>query len=142
MNNPHKNAHTCFYSREQIVRRYEAGETAHEIATAFGISVRTVYKWRKRFREHGSFERSQVVDTSRNWGRCVAARRAGAPKNVSLRQIRDCDAGLTDLTPHLRLRNCCSGFPFVFLRQVRLLAAGPAIDLSRFRRGSAIAELR
>nr|WP_319382634.1 helix-turn-helix domain-containing protein [uncultured Roseibium sp.] len=54
MNNPHKNARTCFYSREQIVRRYEAGETAREIAAAFGISVRTVYKWLKRFREHGS----------------------------------------------------------------------------------------
>lgn len=42
MNNPHKNARTCVYSREQIVVRYDNGQSAAEIARSFGISVRTV----------------------------------------------------------------------------------------------------
>ena len=53
MNNPHNNARTCLYSREQIVLRHQNGETVKAIAAAFGISVRTVYKWLKRFCEHG-----------------------------------------------------------------------------------------
>lgn len=53
MNNPHKNARTCLYSREQIVLRYKGGQSAREIAAAFGISVRTVFKWLKRCRDEG-----------------------------------------------------------------------------------------
>lgn len=53
MNNPHHNARTCVYSREQIVLRYRQGQPAHAIAAAFGICVRTVYKWLKRYRDHG-----------------------------------------------------------------------------------------
>lgn len=53
MNNPHKNARTCVYSREQIVRRYQAGQRPADIAAAFGVSARTVYKWIKRFAEEG-----------------------------------------------------------------------------------------
>lgn len=53
MNNPHKNARTCLYSREQIVLRHRDGESAEVIAAAFGISVRTVYKWLARQRMYG-----------------------------------------------------------------------------------------
>jgi DNA-binding CsgD family transcriptional regulator len=53
MNNPHKNARTCLYSREQIVLRHGNGEPVAAIATAFGISVRTVFKLLKRHRDHG-----------------------------------------------------------------------------------------
>ena len=53
MNNPHKNARTTIYSREQIVLRHNQGWTAQEIAEAFAISVRTVYKWLKRHRDQG-----------------------------------------------------------------------------------------
>ena len=53
MNNPHKNARTCAYSREQIVLRYREGQSAGEIAAAFGVSIRTVYKWLKRHKEEG-----------------------------------------------------------------------------------------
>ncbi len=48
MNNPHHNARTCVYSREQIVLRRASGEKIVAIAAAFGISVRTVHKWLKR----------------------------------------------------------------------------------------------
>jgi transposase InsO family protein len=52
MNN-HQNARTTVYSREQIVLRYQQGWTADEIAAAFCISVRTVFKWLKRYRDEG-----------------------------------------------------------------------------------------
>lgn len=44
MNNPHNNARTCVYSREQIVARHQSGQCPGDIAAAFGISARTVYK--------------------------------------------------------------------------------------------------
>lgn len=52
MNN-HQNARTTVYSREQIVLRHQQGWTADEIASAFCISVRTVFKWLKRYRDEG-----------------------------------------------------------------------------------------
>jgi len=52
-NNPHQNARTCVYSREQIVVRYHSGVCVHQIAEAFGISVRTVFKWLRRYRLEG-----------------------------------------------------------------------------------------
>ncbi|WP_281926763.1 IS481 family transposase [Roseibium album] len=86
MNNPHQNARTCFYSREQIVRRYEAGEKACEIAAAFGISVRTVYKWLKRFREHGS---SGLIARSSARRTCSNAYMAGWRNlTIELRHLR------------------------------------------------------
>ncbi len=51
--NAHKNARTTPYARALIVERHGAGEPVAAIAAAFGISVRTVYKWLKRHREGG-----------------------------------------------------------------------------------------
>lgn len=53
MNNPHQNARLTVYSREQIVARIAAGQTAAEVAEAFGVSVRTVRKWVARHRAGG-----------------------------------------------------------------------------------------
>ena len=36
-----------------MVRRLERGERAVDVARAMGVSVRSVYKWRKRYRDHG-----------------------------------------------------------------------------------------
>ena len=86
MNNPHKNARTCFYSREQIVERYQNGEKAPSIAAAFGISVRTVYKWLKRFREYGP---SGLIARSSAPRTCSNAYMAGWRNLiVRLRQLR------------------------------------------------------
>jgi len=52
--NAHRNARTTPYSRALIVQRHAAGEAVVAIAAAFGISVRTVYKWIRRYREGGS----------------------------------------------------------------------------------------
>jgi transposase InsO family protein len=54
MSNPHKNARTCVYSREQIVVRHARGEAVCDIAAAFGICVRTVYKWLSRHKAHAA----------------------------------------------------------------------------------------
>ena len=53
MNNPHKNARLTLSSREQIVARIASGQSAAEVAEAFGVSVRTVRKWLARFRAGG-----------------------------------------------------------------------------------------
>lgn len=53
MNNPHQNARLTVYSREQIVARVAAGQTAAEVAEAFGVSVRTIRKWVARHKAGG-----------------------------------------------------------------------------------------
>ena len=50
MNNPHQNARLTVHSREQIVARVIAGQSAAEVAAAFAVSLRTVRKWLARFR--------------------------------------------------------------------------------------------
>jgi transposase InsO family protein len=53
MNN-HKNARLTPHGRALLVRRVlEHGLRPAEAAQAVGVSVRTAYKWLKRFREHG-----------------------------------------------------------------------------------------
>jgi len=53
MNNPRQNARLTVHSREQIVARVIAGQSAAEVAAAFAVSVRTVRKWLARFRAGG-----------------------------------------------------------------------------------------
>ena len=49
----HPNARTTPRGRLEIVQRIERGERAPDVAEAVGISVRTVYKWWRRYREEG-----------------------------------------------------------------------------------------
>ena len=51
--NMHQNARLTPKGREVLVRRLERGERAVDVACAMGVSVRSVYKWRKRYRDHG-----------------------------------------------------------------------------------------
>ena len=52
--NIHKNARSTRYSRAEMVRRVtELHETPKAVATAFGVSVRTVTKWLARHRGEG-----------------------------------------------------------------------------------------
>jgi len=51
--NTHRNARTTRYARALIVQRRRAGESVASIAAAFGVSVRTVYKWLARYRQSG-----------------------------------------------------------------------------------------
>jgi len=51
--NIHQNARLTPRGRELLIARLERGEHVCDVACALGISVRTVYKWRKRHHEHG-----------------------------------------------------------------------------------------
>src|SRR2546423_963705 len=54
MSRLHANARTCPHSRRLAVDRVErSGWTLAAAAEAAGVSVRTVSKWRRRFREEG-----------------------------------------------------------------------------------------
>lgn len=53
MNNPHQGARLTVHSRVLIVTRRAEGRPVAQIAAEFGVSVRTVYKWLRRYREGG-----------------------------------------------------------------------------------------
>ena len=51
--NVHHNARLTPKGREVLVTRLDRGEHPQDVACAMGISLRTVYKWRKRFVDEG-----------------------------------------------------------------------------------------
>ena len=51
--NIHQNARLTPKGRELLIARLERGEHVCDVACALEISVRTVYKWKKRHHEHG-----------------------------------------------------------------------------------------
>jgi transposase InsO family protein len=77
MNNPHQNARLTVHSREQIVARVVAGQSAAEVAAAFAVSLRTVRKWLARFRAGGGAALSNRASApARVAGRLEAAKLA------------------------------------------------------------------
>jgi len=51
--NVHENAGLTPRGREILVARLERGEHPSDVATSMGVSVSTVYKWRRRYRAEG-----------------------------------------------------------------------------------------
>ena len=51
--NVHKNAGLTPRGREILISRLERGEHTNDVAVAMGVSVSTVYKWRRRYRAEG-----------------------------------------------------------------------------------------
>ena len=51
--NMHHNARLTPKGRELLFQRLERGEHPEDVACAMGISVRTVYTWRRRYRAEG-----------------------------------------------------------------------------------------
>lgn len=51
--NVHQNARLTPKGRELLIARLERGEHVCDVACALGVSVRTIYKWKKRYREYG-----------------------------------------------------------------------------------------
>ena len=61
----HRNAKTTPKMRQLIVTRAEQGWTYGRIATALGISVRTVAKWRARSRQARTGNRADLPPRSK-----------------------------------------------------------------------------
>jgi len=51
--NMHQNARLTPKGREILIARLARGERASDVGSAMGVSIRTVYKWRARWREYG-----------------------------------------------------------------------------------------
>ena len=51
--NMHKNARLTPKGRELLIERLRRGEQPEDVAVALGVSLSTVYKWRRRYREDG-----------------------------------------------------------------------------------------
>jgi|TARA_B100000315_G_scaffold78647_1_gene72024 transposase InsO family protein len=51
--NVHKNARLTPKGRELLIERLARGERPCDVACAMGVSARSVYKWRKRYRDGG-----------------------------------------------------------------------------------------
>ena len=51
--NIHKNARLTVKGRELVIERLQRGERACDVACAMGVNVRTIYKWHRRYRDHG-----------------------------------------------------------------------------------------
>ncbi len=51
--NVHQNARLTPKGRELLIARLERGKHVCDVACALGVSVRTIYKWKKRYREYG-----------------------------------------------------------------------------------------
>ncbi len=51
--NVHKNARLTPKGRELLIERLERGENPNDVAGAMGVSLRTVYKWRRRYHDGG-----------------------------------------------------------------------------------------
>ena len=67
--NIHKNARLTPRGRATLISRLERGEHREDVATAMGVSTRTVYKWWRRYRDEGSAglqDRSSKPNSSPN----------------------------------------------------------------------------
>ena len=53
MKNPHQGARLTVHSRGLIVARHAEGRPARRIAEEFRVSVRTIHKWLRRYRQGG-----------------------------------------------------------------------------------------
>ncbi len=51
--NIHRNVRLTPKDREMLISRLERGEHPMDLAKSMGVSMRTVYKWRRRYREEG-----------------------------------------------------------------------------------------
>ena len=89
--NSHINARTTPYARASMVARREAGVPICEIAAAFSVSPRTVFKWLARYRCEG--EAGLANRSSR------PRRSPGAPSPAGRRADRSLSAGGDLISP-------------------------------------------
>ncbi len=93
--NLHPNAKTTPYNRELMVRRVlEQAEPVKDTAEALGVSVRTVHKWLRRYREHGV---DGLQDRSSRPRRCPRRTPASTVKRmIAAQDTARCNGRLLD----------------------------------------------
>ena len=126
----HQNARTTPYSRAEIVRRLnETRQSVRAVATAFGISERTVRKWRARYQQA---EAAGLVDRSCRPHRSPRATPAAVVAQVvALRRQRWTGARIA---PAVALSRATVGRLLRRLRLARLRALGPVEPVRRDER--------
>lgn len=97
--NVHRNARTTPYARALIVERHAAGEPVSAIASAFGISVRTVYKWLARYRAGGRAALETRSSAPRRFARMIDRRW----QDVAVQLRRTCRMTAAGIADRLRL---------------------------------------
>ncbi len=81
--NMHQNARLTPKGRELLIVRLERGERPGDVAWAMGVSIRSVYKWAKRYRDAGL---AGLADRSSRPARRPA--RASAPVAAEVIRLR------------------------------------------------------
>ena len=97
--NLHKNARLTPKGRELLIERLERGEHPKDVACAMGVSVRTVYKWYRRWREGGvAALRDRSSRPHHSPDRTPAAREAAVVRLRKEKRIYDHIADKTGLS--------------------------------------------
>jgi DNA-binding transcriptional regulator YiaG len=114
--NSHKNARTTPFSRALTVERRQSGESVDMIAAAFGIPVRTVYKWMARpAGAYGGWWVEAVAQLRRDYSMTAAeiAERLRLARSTVARWLRRMGLGrlgaLTPRPPVIRYQRECPG---------------------------------
>ena len=128
--NAHRNARTTPYSRALIVERYAAGEPAGAIAAAFGISVRTVYKWLARYRSGGV----AALETRPSTPRCQAGMIDRRWQDVAVRLRRTCRMTAAGIADRLHLARSTVARWLKRMGLGRLKALEPKPPVIRYQR--------
>lgn len=128
--NAHRNARTTPYSRALIVERHAAGEPVVAIAAAFGISVRTVYKWLARYRTGGAAALETASSSPRR-----PSRRIGAWwREAAARLRRDYRMTAAEIADRLRLARSTVARWLRRMGLGRLSALAPRPPVIRYQR--------
>ena len=128
--NVHRNARTTPYARALIVERHAAGETVAAIAAAFGISVRTVYKWLARYRAGGRDALETRSSAPRRFARMIDRRW----QDIAVRLRRTCRLTAAGIADRLRLARSTVARWLARMGLGRLAALEPKPPVIRYQR--------
>jgi transposase InsO family protein len=127
--NIHQNARTNPYSRALLVARIEGGWTAAAAAASFGISVRTVRKWRARERAEGA---AGLADRSSR--PLDPAGRMGAGWRTMILRLRHCRLTAAEIASRLGLARSTVAAELARLGLGQLAALEPKAPIRRYER--------